>query len=139
VAPEDVAALSERAHHYGASTVNRKLAAVASFYLFHSRHRAKAGEVLRGMQAPGRGCAGTAFCPRPLPRVRTAAKAQAILDACSYLRDRLLLGTLLDTGIRIGEALGMRHEDIDIGGCRAGQSTRTTCSSTGGLLPSAAR
>jgi integrase/recombinase XerD len=133
-----VAVLSEQAHHCGASTVNRKLAAVASFYLFHSRHGAKAGEVLRGMQAPGRGYAGTAFrpflhhvtrknprprlavkvtAPRPLPRVLTAAEAQAILDACSHLRDRLLLGMLLDTGIRIGEALGMRHEDIDIGGC----------------------
>jgi site-specific recombinase XerD len=132
-----VALLGEQAHHCGASTVNRKLAAVASFYRFHARHGVKAGEVLRVMQAPGRGYSGTAFRPflhhvtggnpqprlavkviaaRPLPRVLTAAEAQAVLDACGRLRDRLLLGMLLDTGVRIGEALGMRHEDIDIGG-----------------------
>src|ERR1700740_1736888 len=58
-----VAVLGEQAHHCGASTVNRKLAAVASFYRFHARHGVKAGGVLRVMQAPGRGYAGTAFRP----------------------------------------------------------------------------
>ena len=132
-----VAVLTALAHHCGASTVNRKLAAVASFYRFHARHGVKAREVLGVMQAPGRGYAGTAFRPflhhvteknprprlvvkvtagrppprvltaaagRPLPRVLTAAEAQAVLDACGHLRDRLLLGMLLDTGVRIGEA-----------------------------------
>ena len=47
----------------------------------------------------------------------TVTEAQAILDACGHLRDRLLLAMLLEAGLRIGEALGMRHEDIDIGGC----------------------
>jgi site-specific recombinase XerD len=133
-----VAVLGEQAHHCGASTVNRKLAAVASFYRFHARHGAKAAGVLRSIQAPGRGYAGTAFrpflhhvtgrsprprlavkvkAPRPLPRVLTVTEAQAILDACGHLRDRLLLAMLLEAGLRIGEALGMRHEDIDIGGC----------------------
>ena len=37
-----VAVLGEQAHHCGASTVNRKLAAVASFYRFNARHGAKA-------------------------------------------------------------------------------------------------
>ena len=36
---------------------------------------------------------------------------QAILDACDRLRDRLLFAVLHDTGMRIGEALGLRHED----------------------------
>jgi site-specific recombinase XerD len=133
-----VAVITEQAHYCGASTVNRKLAAVASFYQFHARHGEKAGEVLRAMQVPGRGYAGTAFrtfmhhvtsripqprpavkvrAPRPLPRVLAAAEAQMLLDACVHLRDRLLLAMLLDVGVRIGEALGTRHEDIDIGGC----------------------
>ena len=30
------------------------------------------------------------------------------------MRDRLLFALLLDTGVRIGEALGLRHEDIEI-------------------------
>ena len=40
------------------------------------------------------------------------AQVQAILDACEHLRDRLLFALMLDTGVRIGEALGLRHEDI---------------------------
>ncbi len=39
---------------------------------------------------------------------------QAILDACDHLRDRLLFALLLDCGVRIGEALGLRHEDMGI-------------------------
>ena len=42
----------------------------------------------------------------------TAAEVQAILDACDRLRDRLLFAVLYDTGMRIGEALGLRHDDI---------------------------
>ncbi len=34
-----------------------------------------------------------------------------MLDACDRLRDRLLFAVLYDTGLRIGEALGLRHED----------------------------
>lgn len=36
---------------------------------------------------------------------------QAVLDACDRLRDRLLFAVLYDTGMRVGEALGLRHED----------------------------
>ena len=50
--------------------------------------------------------------PGKLPRVLTVAEAQAILDACDHLRDRFLLAVLWDAGVRIGEALGLRHEDI---------------------------
>lgn len=46
------------------------------------------------------------------PRVLTAQEAQRILDACGRLRDRLLFALLYDSGVRIGEALGLRHEDI---------------------------
>jgi len=49
--------------------------------------------------------------PRKLPRVLTATEAQAILDACTRLRDRLLFGLVHDS-MRIGEALGLRHEDL---------------------------
>src|SRR4051794_9609550 len=52
----------------------------------------------------------------PRPRVLTTAEAQTILDGCDHLRDRLLFALLLDTGLRIGEALGLRHEDVDIAG-----------------------
>jgi hypothetical protein len=49
---------------------------------------------------------------RKLPRVLTADEVQTILDACGRLRDRLLFAALYDTGMRIGEALGLRHETL---------------------------
>jgi integrase/recombinase XerD len=51
---------------------------------------------------------------RARPKVLTAVEAQTILDACDHLRDRLLFALLLDCGVRIGEALGLRHEDMGI-------------------------
>ncbi len=56
--------------------------------------------------------------PARRPQVLTPRQAQAILDACEHLRDRLLFALLLDTGVRIGEALGMRHEDLVIAECQ---------------------
>ena len=44
----------------------------------------------------------------------TAAQVQAILDACDRLRDRFLLSVMWDSGVRIGEALGLRHEDLAV-------------------------
>lgn len=38
-------------------------------------------------------------------------EVQSILDACDHLRDRLLFAVLHDTGMRVGEALGLRHGD----------------------------
>ncbi|MDN5916134.1 MAG: tyrosine-type recombinase/integrase [Pseudonocardia sp.] len=49
--------------------------------------------------------------PGKQPRNLTAVEMQAILDACDRLWDRLLFAVLHDTGMRIGEALGLRHED----------------------------
>jgi integrase len=46
--------------------------------------------------------------------VLTAVQVQTILDACEHLRDRLLFALMLDTGVRVGEALGLRHDDIAI-------------------------
>jgi site-specific recombinase XerD len=36
-----------------------------------------------------------------------------LIQACDRLRDRFLLSLLRGTGLRIGEALGLRHEDVD--------------------------
>jgi integrase/recombinase XerD len=54
--------------------------------------------------------------PAARPQVLSSSEAQAILDGCERLRDRLLFALLLDTGVRIGEALGLRHEDLVIAG-----------------------
>ena len=50
--------------------------------------------------------------PKKLPRVLTTDEVQSILNACDRLRDRFLVALLYDSGMRIGEALGLRHHDI---------------------------
>jgi len=119
--------------HLVASSINRKLSALSAFYEFHARHGLDLGELLVTWR-PYAG-ARTPWKPflhhvakhqpqrqrtlklkisKPAPRLLTAAQVQAILDACDRLRDRLLLAVLHDSGVRIGEALGLRHEDLAV-------------------------
>src|SRR5262249_54687050 len=46
-------------------------------------------------------------------RVLAPCEVQGILGACTRLRDRFLVAVLHETGMRIGEALGLRHADIE--------------------------
>jgi integrase/recombinase XerD len=115
--------------HVGAATVNRKLAALASFYAHQARHGVDVGDLLTTWQVggprvwkpflvhtlKGKPQARRSIkvrAAKKLPRVVTVAEMQAVLDACEHLRDRLLFALLWDTGMRVGEALGLRHEDI---------------------------
>jgi integrase len=112
------------------STINRKLSAVSAFYQHSARHGVELGDLLRVWQPAGR--RGTSWrpflhhiskaqptpraairlrAPRKHPRVLSPVEVQAVLDACDRLRDRLLFAVLSETGMRIGEALGLRHED----------------------------
>jgi site-specific recombinase XerD len=129
--------------HVGASTVNRKLSALAAFYIHQSRHGVDLGELLTTWGPPGRRGGWKPFlhhvskgkpharrtvalkAPRKLPRVLTVAEMQAILDACDRLRDRFLFALLYDSGMRVGEALGLRHEDIDAAACQVSVVPRT--------------
>jgi integrase/recombinase XerD len=125
-----VAVLPSAEPQVTASTVNRKLSALAAFYQHQARHGVDLGELLVTWQPYGRRGGWKPFlhhisksrpqarravalkAPRKLPRVLTATEAEAILDACEHLRDRFLFALLYDSGCRIGEALGLRHEDI---------------------------
>lgn len=112
-----------------AATVNRKLSALASFYEFHQRHGVELGDLLTRWRPGGRGGSWRPFLAhlgsrperrravalrteRRVPRELTAAEMTALMEACTRLRDRFLLGVLRGCGLRIGEALGLRHEDI---------------------------
>ncbi|WP_414166352.1 site-specific integrase [Streptoverticillium reticulum] len=117
--------------HCAESTVNRKLSALSAFYQHAARRGDDLGELLITWQ-PARRHRGSwkpflhhvskggpvarrtisLKAPKKLPRVLTAAEAQAVLDACTRLRDRFLFAVLHESGVRIGEALGLRHEDI---------------------------
>jgi integrase/recombinase XerD len=132
-----VAVLPTVEAHCSESSVNRKLSAVTSFCGFHARHGVELSGLLITLQPTtgrGRGAA-TSYRPflhqvskhggerrrtiklkalKSLPKVLTVQQVQAILDACEHLRDRLLFALMLDTGVRVGEALGLRHEDFAI-------------------------
>lgn len=130
-----VAVLPTVEQHCSAASVNRKLAALTSFCEFHARHGVKLAGLLNTMQPAGRRGSVTSYKPflhhitksgpqrrrmlklktsRARPKVLTAVEVQTVLDACDHLRDRLLFALLLDCGVRIGEALGLRHEDMGI-------------------------
>jgi integrase len=49
---------------------------------------------------------------RRAPRTLDAGQVAAILAACEHLRDRFLLALLAETGMRVGQALGLRHGDF---------------------------
>ena len=123
-----VAVLPSVAHHCTESTVNRKLSAVGAFYSHAVREGVAVGELLMTWQVGGARGGWRPFlhhiskgepkprrvvglkAPKKLPRVLTPMEVQAVLDGC----DRLLFAVLYDTGegMRIGEALGLRHNDI---------------------------
>ena len=131
-----VLVLPTAGHFCSEASVNRKLAALTTFCEFHARHGVPLSGLLVTMVPAGRGgLSQSSFKPflhhvtkgmdqrrrviklrssTPQARVLTVGEAQAILDACGHLRDRFLFALLLDTGMRIGEALGLRHEDLGI-------------------------
>jgi len=111
------------------ATVNRHLAGVFGFY----DHQARAGvglaadlvawrRVSRGSYKPflhhvskGRPVPTRPIklaVPRARPRTLDAEQVVAVLGACERLRDRFLMALLAETGMRIGQALGLRHSDF---------------------------
>lgn len=125
---ENVLVLSEQAAKRSASTVNRMLAAVVSFYEFHGRRGNELARDLVVRTRSGRG----GFKPflhgiareRPrgravrlperqrLPRTLSLEQVAAVIDCQQRLRDRFLFALLASTGMRVGQGLGLRHEDV---------------------------
>ena len=110
-----VAVLPWAAAHVTAVTVNRKLAAVSAFYAHQARNGAEVGDLLAAWRTGGRGGwkpflhhvskgkpyrgrAITLKAPKKLPQILTAAETQAVLDACTRLRDRFFFAVLHETG-----------------------------------------
>jgi integrase/recombinase XerD len=51
--------------------------------------------------------------PRARPTTLKREEVEALVDACANPRDRLLLVLLYESGLRIGEALGLWLQDVD--------------------------
>jgi integrase len=125
----NVIVLDDRSAVRSEATVNRHLAAVFGLYGFHVRLGVDVNDGLISWRRVPRGSykpflhhvtAGRPLATRPvklravrrLPRTLDGAQVTAILAACDRLRDRFLLALLAETGMRIGQALGLRHEDF---------------------------
>jgi len=111
------------------ATVNRYLAGVFGFYDHHARTGVGVAEQLVAWRRISRGSykpflhhvtKGRPIPTRPVrlhvprhsPRTLSAEQVVAILAACEHLRDRFLLSLLAETGMRVGQALGLRHADF---------------------------
>lgn len=111
------------------ATVNRHLAAVFAFYEHHARSGGEVAERLATWRASGRrsykpflhhATKGKPVRSRPVklavpsraPRSLTTAEVLAVIDACEHLRDKFLITLLAETGMRVGQALGLRHRDV---------------------------
>ncbi|MGH3848103.1 MAG: tyrosine-type recombinase/integrase [Pseudonocardiaceae bacterium] len=128
---EGVILLDATAARRSAATVNRHLAAVFGLYDFQLRRGVAVATELVSWRRGGRGSSYKPFLdqvggrsrrvarrpvrlkvPRHLPETLSAEEITALLDACEHLRDRFLLALLAETGMRVGQALGLRHGDF---------------------------
>lgn len=113
------------------SSIARRLSCVGGFYEFHGRR----GLDTSGLLVSRYGSAPNAkrllaHVQRPVEsrhldlrfrsderrrdvRVLTPEEVRRAIGAARSLRDKFLLGLLYETGVRIGEALGLRQEDVN--------------------------
>ena len=125
----NVVVLAEGAGARRPATVNRYLAGVFGFYDHHARsglgvaaelvawRRVSRGSykpfmhhVTKGRPIPVRPV--KLHVPRQAPRTLEPEQIVAVLAATEHLRDRFLLSLLAETGMRVGQALGLRHSDF---------------------------
>lgn len=126
---DNVIVLDDTAAIRSEATVNRHLAAVFGFYDFHSRSGVDIAADLVAWRRVSRGSfkpflhhvtSGRPILTRPVklrvprrvPVTLTAEEIVTILAACDRARDRFLFALLAETGIRVGQALGLRHCDL---------------------------
>ncbi|MEU3774248.1 tyrosine-type recombinase/integrase [Streptomyces sp. NPDC032472] len=114
------------------TTLQRKRAALASFYRFHARRDERVPALLGNLlarQPTGRFVPMLAHTRRggevehsPIripahrkpPKTLSNDEVQRLMTACNRRRDRFLIALLDDSGLRISEALGLRHADLNL-------------------------
>jgi integrase len=140
----DVVSIEARTARFCESTISTRLRAVTSFYRFHEANGIALGgdlvRIVHGSRAAykpmlehvarrkGRQRALVRVSvPRHVPPpVLTPGQIDAICDACAMfdpvsglwggrVRDRLLWALVAETGLRLGEALGLQHRDWHTG------------------------
>lgn len=112
--PADFRAYLANRHRQGlkASSVARGLSVVRGFFRFLGRRDLAHNPALQSLRAPRR--------PEVLPKALTVAESRAALDYAGSqptlpwvaARDVALLSLLYGAGLRLGEALGLDHQDV---------------------------
>ncbi|MEH2218734.1 MAG: tyrosine-type recombinase/integrase [Nostoc sp.] len=127
--PQGVLSISEVVAKRTESTVNVILTSVCMLYDFHE----KTGKVphiplYRSQIMPGRKYKSFLHHitkgkpirtrllklkePKHYPKTLSPEQVEQLIDSCKRTRDKFLLCLLHESGMRIGQALGLRHEDI---------------------------
>lgn len=140
----------------GEKTVNLALTVVQMFYEFHhhkgtvgndcqfSRYSLPIGSNYTGFlngiakSKPGKRSLIRLKEPKEFPGCLTNEEIELLIHGCQTRRNRLLLLMLQETGMRKGELLGLRHEDISDGNQSTIKVTRRL-NSNGALAKSGAR
>ena len=94
-----------------ASSVNRRLSALRSFYRYALRRNLVEKDPVHGIQGPKR--------KRPLPQFLKEAEMDRLLDENMWtdcykdVLARTIIVTFYETGIRISELIGLNDKDVD--------------------------
>jgi len=113
------------------ATIDLTLGAVYGFYSYHMRlstipelplyklavpHRGRYKPFLHGI-AKSKPEATRVVSVKPeqrQPKTLTREQVQRLLDACTHTRDRFLLALMYETGMRVGQCLGLTHADLSV-------------------------
>jgi integrase len=110
------------------SSMNTMLSAILGFYEFHRRFSKNILDLTyqkRSLRHPYPSLLSHVkknrlvkrrliklHAPKTLPKLIPDETIKSMIDACNLARDRFLIALLYETGMRIGQALGLRHQDI---------------------------
>ncbi len=128
--PEVVSIGHQQARRTNA-TIDQILGAVHSFYDFHIRLKTVSELPLYQLSVPYRrhykpflhGIVKAKPEQRRVvsakrehrhPKTLKVEQVEALIDACTHIRDRFLLTLLFQTGMRIGQVLGLKHADLSV-------------------------
>ena len=117
-----------------ASTINVMLSTLYSFYEFHQKNSGIQGidgytqqlmrkicfrPLLSGINRPRQETSTRLLKlkePKSFPGCLSCSDVKRLIDACHLHRDQFLISLFYESGIRLGEALGLRHSDIHSSG-----------------------
>jgi integrase/recombinase XerD len=125
----DFVSLQEETSRRSETTINAILSAVTMLYEYHTRvGRVEGSAFYQEQRLPNRRYKGLLYhiskhkpvhtrlvklkAPRRIPGTLTAEEVGQLIAACQRLRDKFLVSLLYESGVRVGVALGLRHENI---------------------------